>query len=174
MGYEKYALIQRLLHWLIALMVIGALGGGLMIDWLENGPFKNQVYFLHKSFGVTILALMLCRLLARMMFGAPPLPDTVLPWQRTASHAVHGLFYLLLIAMPLIGWAATSAYPAPVPVFGLFEMPGLVAKDRELSETLFAIHGIMGKAILALAIVHIGAAIMHGMKRDGVFSRMWF
>ncbi len=172
---QHYTFIQKALHWLIALTVLGALGVGAALDWLGNGALKNQLYALHKATGILILGLMLLRLAARFIFGAPPLPAHVPGWQRKASSATHFLLYALLLAMPVVGWAATSAFPAPLPFFGLFDVPPLIGKDRELSKQLFEIHEIMGKAIFALLILHIGAALQHALiKKDGVLRRMWF
>ena len=173
MTTDRYTLIQRILHWTIALAVIGALLGGQLINWLDNGPLKTQVYFLHKSTGILILGLMLSRVVTRLTFGAPALPVETPNWQRKASGATHFLFYALLVIMPLIGWAATSAYPAPLPFFGLFEVPALIGKNRELSEQLYEIHEIMGKVIFALIVLHISAALHHAwVRKDGVLRRM--
>lgn len=169
----RYTLVQKTLHWSIALAVIGALAGGELIHWLDNGSFKDQVYFLHKSTGILILALMVARVVARLFHGAPALPAEIPGWQRRVSGLTHFLLYALLVTMPLVGWAATSAYPAPLPFYGLFDIPALVGADRALSEQLFAIHRYMGRAILALVVMHIGAALFHGLvKKDGVFQRM--
>ena len=175
MSAERYTVLQKLLHWTVALAVIGALAGGTAIDWLSNGPLKNQVYALHKATGILILGLMLLRLVLRVVHGAPALPLAVPAWQRTAAAASHFLLYALLLLMPFVGWAATSAFPAPIPFFGLFDVPPLIGKDRALSEQLFEIHHFMGNAIIALIVIHVGAALQHALiKKDGVFQRMWF
>ena len=174
MSTDRYHLIQRILHWTIALAVIGSLIGGQLIGWLENGPLKTQVFFLHKSTGILILGLMLMRVVTRLSFGAPALTVEMPDWQRKVSGLTHFLFYALLIIMPLIGWAATSAFPAPLPFFGLFDVPPLIGENKALSEQLFEIHEIMGKVILALVALHIGAALHHTLiKKDGVLRRMF-
>ncbi len=175
MSTARYAFIQKLLHWLIALSVIGALAAGKLIDFVGNGDFKNMLYANHKATGFLILGLMILRLVVRMIYGAPGHGPAIARWQQTAASATHTLFYILLILMPVIGWAATSAFPAPLPFFGLFEVPPLIGKDRELSKQLFEIHEIMGNVIIALALTHIGAALYHGfILKDGVLRRMWF
>lgn len=175
MTADRYTLVQKVLHWIIALAVIGALGVGASLDWLASGALKNQLYALHKATGMLILGLMILRVGARLVFGAPPLPADVPGWQRTAAAASHFLLYALILAMPVVGWAATSAFPAPLPFFGLFEVPPLIGADRDLSKQLFVIHEWMGKAIFALVLIHIGAALQHALvKKDGVLRRMWF
>lgn len=169
----RYTLVQKVLHWSIALAVLGALAGGELIHWLENGAFKDQVYFLHKSTGFLILALMVVRVVVRLVHGAPALPLEVPAWQRAVSGFTHFLLYTLLVVMPFVGWAATSAFPAPLPFYGLFDVPALVGADRALSEQLFTIHFYLGRVILVLVAMHIGAALFHGLvKKDGVFQRM--
>ncbi len=171
----RYTFIQKLLHWLIALAVIGALGAGALLEYLDNGAFKNQLYALHKANGIAILGLMLLRIAARVVFGAPALPIEVPSWQRTAAGASHFMLYALILLMPIVGWAATSAYPAPIPFFGLIDIPPLIGADRDLSKQLFAVHGVMAKVIFAIVVIHIGAALHHGLSRkDGVLRRMWF
>lgn len=175
MTVARYAFVQKMLHWLIALCVLGALGAGKLIDFVGNGEFKNMLYANHKATGFLILGLMAARLLVRMIYGAPAHGPNVVRWQRNAAATVHILFYILLILMPVVGWAATSAFPAPLPFFGLFEVPPLIGKNRELSKQLFEIHEIMGNAIIALLIAHIGAALYHAIiLKDGLLRRMWF
>lgn len=177
----RYSLIQRLLHWTIALLVIGALAAGSLLDQLPNGDLKNQLYATHKAVGVTILGLMLLRVLVRLFAGAPALPRAV-PWsQRMIAGLSHAAFYALLIAMPIIGWAATASFPAPVPFFGLVELnealniKAIFPADREFSKELFWLHEIIGKVLIAMVALHVLAALHHGIvKKDGVMRRMWF
>jgi cytochrome b561 len=73
----------------------------------------------------------------------------------------------------VVGWIATSAYPAPIPVFGLFELPPLAPANRALSERLFALHGALGIAIAVLALLHVAAACHHHfVRKDRVLLRM--
>lgn len=178
---DRYSLIQKLLHWGIALLVIGALAAGSLLDELPNGDFKNQLYATHKAVGVTILGLMLLRLLTRFFMRRPGLPVETPALQRMIAGVSHAAFYALLIAMPIIGWAATASFPAPVPYFGLIELnealniKAFFPPDREFSKDLFEIHEIIGKVLIGLIVLHIAAALYHGMvKKDGVLRRMWF
>ena len=119
------------------------------------------------AFGVLVL-----RLILRIVLGAPPPPPDLAPAARRASAAVHGLLCVLLLAMPVLGWAATAAGGFPVEFFNA-KLPGLIAKDKDLSETLFGLHGMDGWTILALVSMHIAAALGHWLiKRDGIMRRM--
>ncbi|RIA55018.1 cytochrome b [Dichotomicrobium thermohalophilum] len=171
---RDYSLVAKVLHWLVAACVIFIIPAGIVMVNVElPDATRNTLYNLHKSFGVLILGLMAVRVGYRLTFGAPAASGALTPTQYLVSRIVHFTLYVLLIAMPILGWAGTSAFPAPVPVFGLFEMPALVGEDRELSKQLLAIHGYLGFFLTAVAILHIAAGLYHGViRRDGVLSRM--
>ena len=102
-----------------------------------------------------------------------PLPADIPALQQFAAHATHWTLYALLIVQPVVGLIATSAYPAPLPMFGLFELPHVWPENRPLSERLFALHRWLGIAIAAVAAIHIGAALQHHfVRRDRVLMRM--
>ena len=176
----RYSLTQRLLHWLIALLAIPALGVGLTLGWLGfegasesfGSAVTNILYAGHKTAGVLILLLMTLRLIVRLVRGTPAPVPTLTPFERIASRAVHDLLYLVLLSLPIVGWLATAAGGYPVQFFA-WTLPGLIAKDPALSETLFQVHGALGWALLGLLSLHIAGALMHWLiKRDGVMRRM--
>lgn len=164
---------SKLLHWLIALCVLVTIPVAIVMTRLDPGPTMNTLYNFHKSLGVLILILMLLRLANRLVVGAPAPDPSLERWERAASSAVHGLLYVLLLAMPIVGWIANSAYGAPTPFFGLFALPALVGKNEALAMQLFTLHRLTGFAVAALALGHIGAALQHHfIKGDGVLRRM--
>ena len=177
---DRYTLVQRLLHWLIAILLAVVLGVGMTLGFLGFDETKaafgdevtNALYTYHKTFGVIILSLMLLRLGVRLVAGAPPYRPALTGFERMASRAVHSLLYLALLVMPVLGWLGTAAGGYPVQFFG-WTLPGLIGKDKALGETLFYFHGLVGWVILGLLILHIGGAMRHWLvKRDGVMSRM--
>jgi len=171
---RDYSLAAKFLHWAVAACVIFLIPSGiLMVNVDLSRALTNNLYDLHKSFGVVVLALMAMRVGYRLTLGAPAASGVLTPAQFVVSRIVHFTLYVLLVAMPLLGWAGTSAFPAPVPVFGLFEMPALVGEDRELSKLLLWIHGYMGFFLAGVATLHIAAGLYHGIvRRDGVLTRM--
>ena len=168
-----YTLPAKVFHWLTALAVLLAVPMGIAMTRIDGGPLQNQLFDLHRSFGATILALTGVRLLWRLFHPAPP-PVAGLPsWQGVAARAIHYALYLLLFAVPLIGWIGTSAYGAPIVVFGLFELPALVPKDRALADLLLPIHGRLAIALTALFLLHGAAALHHHfVRKDATLSRM--
>ena len=123
MTVPAYTVTARVLHWIIAALVLIMIPLGIVIANEWGGPWQTPLYNLHKSLGALILPLVVVRLIWRLTHPPAPLPADVPPIQQFAAHATHWTLYALLIAQPLIGWIATSAYPAPLPVFGLFELP---------------------------------------------------
>jgi cytochrome b561 len=168
-----YSLTARALHWITAVLVLIMLPLGLVIANEWGGPLQNPLYDLHRSIGTVIMPLVILRLGYRLTHPPLPLPDDIPPIQQFAAHATHWSLYALLIAQPFFGWAATSAYGAPIMVFGLFQLPPILAKDSALSDRLFVVHALIGAAIACLAAVHIGAALYHHfVRKDRVLLRM--
>lgn len=177
----RHAAPRRALHWAVAALVIAMIPAGLIftdfarkpaIEGLFGAGAFNVFYDLHKSVGFLVLALMLLRLAAARLWPAPayaaPLPAAA----AKAARLSHRAFYALLLATPLLGWAGVSAFPAPLPVFGLFDMPAIAPSNRAVSRVLLDLHGYLALALAALVVVHAAAALWHRSRGDGVFDRM--
>ena len=168
-----YSVTARVLHWIVAALVLFMVPVGIIIANEWGGPVQEPLYDLHKSVGVLLLPLVLARLIYRLTHPPLPLPADIPALQQFAAHATHWTLYGLLIVQPVAGLIATSAYPAPLPMFGLFELPPVWPENRPLSERLFALHRWMGIAIAVVAAMHIGAALHHHfVRRDRVLMRM--
>lgn len=170
---QAYSGTSKVLHWLTAGLVFGVLPAGFLIEDLPQGAIQNLGYDLHRSFGFVILCLAALRVIARLVFGAPAAYAGLTPFERKASAFAHHALYVLLFTTPLLGWAATSAYPVRFSIFWLFELPPLAPANEALSKALFAAHEFSALAMVALLVAHIGGALVHRFwKRDGVFDRM--
>ena len=168
-----YPASSKWLHWLVAICVLTTVPIGLLLPYLAPGPTQDSLYNFHKSLGIVILVLMVLRLLNRFAVGAPAPEPGLARWQRAVSSAVHGTLYLLLLVQPIVGFWANSAFGAATPVFGLFEIPPIVATDQDFAARLFALHRWIGILIALLVAMHIGAALQHFLIfRDGVLQRM--
>jgi len=127
----------------------------------------------HKSLGVVILVLALIRLAVRLRCGAPSLPAALPEPMKLAAHLSHYAFYLLMIGMPLIGWAMLSAAGYPVVVFGGVHLPAVVPQSARLHSLLWSIHFYLAFMFFAVILLHIAAALFHALvRRDGVFEAM--
>lgn len=168
-----YTGIARLFHWSTAVLVLLMIPIGIVMANFNAGPAQDTLYHLHRSIGVVLLPLVLARLLYRMSHPPPALPATVSASQRRAAGITHCALYGLLLLQAMVGWIATSAYRAPILVFWMFELPPIWHVDRPLSESLFAVHRVMGLALLGLLVLHVGAALFHHfVLKDAVLRRM--
>jgi cytochrome b561 len=170
---QSYTLTARVLHWTTATLVLINLPLGLVIAQSWGGPLQDPLYNLHRSIGALIIPIILLRFAYRLTHPAPPLPDDIPPLQQLAAHATHWLLYALLIVQPFLGWIGTSAYPAPIVVFGLFQLPPLWWEDRAFSGQVLFVHGLVALAIALLLAAHIGAALHHHfVRKDAILTRM--
>ena len=161
------------LHWLMAWIIIAVYFLGLSIEALPVGPDRIQVIGWHKWLGVTIAFLWGFRVLWRAGHRPPPLPSTSPAWQNNVSHLVHITLYILMIAIPVSGWLMSSAKGYTTNFFGLFDLPNLLTKDKELGHTLKEIHEVLANSLIALVGLHIGAALKHQIiDKDNLLDRM--
>jgi len=168
----RYSGTAIALHWLLALMIVGSLSVGLYMADLPLSPLKLKLYNWHKWAGVMILTLSAARLLWRLIH--PPPADAPMPrWQRRAAHVAHGALYSLFFAVPLAGWAYSSAAGFPIVLFGVLPLPDWVPVDRALSEVIKPLHQWLAYTLAALVLVHMAAALKHHFfDRDGLLLRM--
>lgn len=169
----RYANPAIVIHWLTAAAVLSAIPLGIAMINAPPGPLQNSLYDLHRSFGALVLALACVRLVVRLVHGWPPPHASLTRWEVLASHSAHNAMYVLIFVTPLIGWAGTSAFGAPITVFGLFVLPPILPVDKPLATTLLWLHKISAFTLTGIVAVHVAAALRHGfIKRDGVLSRM--
>lgn len=171
----RYSNTAVLFHWTVATLVIVNLFLGLVHE-LVSRPLAGAMLDLHKPIGLLVLLLSLARLIWRLGHRAPPLPPEVPGWQRGLAHAVHWSLYLLMIALPATGWwfVSASATRFPITAFGLFPLPFLAVPSGSLSGgPVHQAHVVLGWIMLALVILHVGAALWHQFgKRDRLIGRM--
>lgn len=170
---SRWGGVSQALHWLVvALILLQGVLGLLMVD-MPNSPDKIRAYALHKSIGLTILALAALRLPWRLYAGTP-LPVAGTPrWQLAAAKVSHALLYALLFAIPLSGWLFNSAAGFPLQWFGLFNLPSIAATDPGLREVAGAAHEWLFWLLVAVALIHAAAAFYHHLSvRDATLARM--
>ncbi len=175
---KRYTSVAAILHWTIAALILGQIAGGLFMHQLPNSsPIKFDLYQLHKSFGLSVLALALVRLAWRLTHKPPPLPASTPQWQKLVARTTHWLFYALMILTPLAGWSIVSVSPKEVPThwFGLIPIPHLPffggETSRDLEHLMEERHEFLAFAILFLLALHVAAALKHQFfDKDGVMS----
>ncbi|MBC52928.1 MAG: cytochrome B [Gammaproteobacteria bacterium] len=174
---RKYPVGWRVVHWLVAVMVLTLIPVGLWMTARGEanvwGALTNALYSSHKAIGFTVLLLMLMRIAMKIRLGTPSYPDTMPRRLAQAATGLHHLLYLLLVLAPLSGWAGVTAYPALVTLGG-YDLPAMpfVPQNRELAEQLFGVHGALAITLAVLIVGHIGAAVRHMLRKDGIVRRM--
>jgi cytochrome b561 len=170
-GVERFSILSRLLHWLMAILVLAMLFIGVgMVASLAN---YHRLVAIHEPLGIAILALVAIRLVNRLLSPPPPLPADMPRWQRLAALASHALLYALMFALPLVGWAMLSAADYPIVLVGSLHLPAILPHDAALYAMLRKTHGILAYLLFATFLVHLAAALLHALiHRDGVFGSM--
>ena len=181
MPSTRYDAVAIGLHWLIALGILALIAIGLTMTHMDLGPMaKFRLYQLHKSIGITMLFAMVLRVLWRLIRRPPPLPDAMPPLERTAAEGAHAALYAFLFFLPLTGWALVSASPFNIPtvLYGVIPWPHLpvlsTLEDKApVEHVLKLVHGYAAWLLIALVLVHAGAALRHHfILRDGILRRM--
>jgi len=173
----RYTAVAMALHWLLALLILALFVLGVYMTDLPFSPTRLKLYNWHKWAGVSLLLLTILRLGWRLTHRPPTLPAAIrqaMPaWQTRAYHATHHLMYLLFFAVPLLGWAYSSAAGFPIVWFGQISLPDLLPADKALAESIKPLHKLAALALMALAGLHIAAALKHHwLDRDGLLQRM--
>lgn len=168
---NRYSIVSLSLHWLIAALVLTQV---VLITAHEASEGTRTFINLHKSVGLSILLLTLARIGWRIANPAIALPSRLPVWQRLLARVTHVLFYVVLIVIPLTGWAASSAMGRDIAWFGLFNWPLLpVGGGRETAGMLMDVHGLVVKGLYVLIALHVlGALKHHFIDRDNVLHRM--
>lgn len=170
---ERWAWPVQLLHWLGVLLILALAVIGLVMVDLERGTnLRGTLYALHKSLGITVLALAVLRGLLRLATRAPaPLAGPA--WQLRLARTSHGLLYALMFAVPLSGWLLNSVAGQPLPWFGLVDLPALAAKNADLRKPADTAHVVLFWMLAGLVCVHALAALYHhGLRGDATLRRM--
>jgi cytochrome b561 len=169
---RHFTLLQRLLHWVMAVCILAMffIGVGMVSTVM---PKYVPLLATHKSLGIAILLLALIRLATRLRYGAPSLPIDLPEPMKLAAYLSHYALYALMIGMPLIGWAMLSAGSYPVVLYGGIRLPPIAPPSDSLHTLLWNAHFYLAFAFFAVVLLHIAAALFHGLvRRDGVLDSM--
>ncbi len=171
-GSQLFTPFQRLLHWIMAVLILAMLFIGVgMVSTVM--PKYLTLVSIHKPLGIAILVLALIRLVVRLRSGAPPLPPDLPEPMKLAAHLSHYALYILMIGMPLIGWAMLSAAAYPVVLYGGVHLPAILPQSDRLHAVLWDAHFYLAFVFFAVILMHVAAALFHALiRRDGVFEAM--
>lgn len=175
METSRYGNAARLLHWLMAVLILLTIPVGLLMT--QSGidrDLQNALFIYHKNVGVCLLVMVTLRLAVRWRHPPPPVPTSLPRWQASVASTTHRVLYLLLIIVPVAGFVRVQAGGYPVEMLDALGMPFLVPRSDELADQAKSVHYWAGLLIIGFIAMHISAALLHGVvKRDGVMARMW-
>jgi cytochrome b561 len=168
----QFHILARCLHWLMAIMIVAMLFIGIgMVSTAE--PTYRFLLAIHKPLGIAIGCLVLIRLIVRFTHATPPLPADLPRWQKLVATGSHVLLYLLMLAMPLIGWAMLSAGGYPIVLWGALHLPPIAPVHPSLFAFLRQAHTYLALLLLLTFLLHLGAALFHTwIRRDEVLPSM--
>ena len=179
---SRYSSVAIAFHWLIAALILTNIGLAWYVETLKGSEAAAPL-MLHKSIGITVLILSVLRLGWRLAVPAPKLPDYLKGWERLAAQTVHVIFYVLMIGLPLSGWAWVSASPLikvhPTVLYGVIHWPaipypGLDSDQLHAARQGFELtHKTLAKIAYVTIALHVGAALKHQfIDRDDIVARM--
>ena len=174
---EKYHIFSRVIHWLMAIIIIGQLSGGIYMSQflLKTSEYRSDFYNLHKSFGALVLLLILVRIINKIINKSPSLPDTITKSEKILANIAHYSLYLLMILVPLSGYLMSNSYGYSVKFFSI-TLPNLVEKNYEIGALFSSTHKYLGYLTVIIVVLHIAGALKHRYfdknKQNDVLKRM--
>ena len=170
---RSWGAAARTFHWLVAAIILVQFVLGKVAEGMSISPAKIDTFVWHKSLGVTVLLIVLLRLAWRLFDSPPDAPAGIPPRETKLAAIGHWLLYVLMFAVPLSGWWVSDASRVPFEAYFVVPMPDLIATDRAAQETASTVHEILTNALLAVAAVHVAAALWHHFyHRNAVLRRM--
>lgn len=167
----QFTVLMRILHWLMAVMVLTMLGIGVaMVASLGD---YHRLVSVHRPLGIAILIVVVIRFVNRQFSTLPPFPASMSSQERFVAHASEVLLYTLLFVLPLIGWGMLSAARFPIMLYGPLHLPPILPHSVMLYAFLRRTHTVLAYLLFLAFIAHFGAILFHTLVvRDGLFSRM--
>jgi cytochrome b561 len=171
MKRAQFTVLSRVLHWVMAAMVLTMLfiGVGMVASLADY----HRLVSIHRPLGISILILVVVRYVNRRLHQPPDFLDTMSPLERRAASASELLLYALLFLLPLVGWAMLSAARYPIVMFGAFHLPPILPQNAGLYALLRRAHTLLAYLLFATFIAHFSAILFHTLVlRDGILDRM--
>ncbi|QCE33239.1 cytochrome b [Acetobacteraceae bacterium] len=169
---QKFSLSLRILHWLMAVLVLAMLIIGILMASHCAGYYATLLAW-HRPIGILLLILVFVRLTIRILSKIPALPEDLSSSQKFAAKASHVGLYGLLFLMPLLGWGMLSAGNYPIRLFPGLELPAFLQGNQPLWHLLREYHSWAAFALFVLIILHITAALHHKfIRRDKILDQM--
>lgn len=172
-GRDSYSAFDKLLHWLMAIMIVALWVVGTIMTDMPKGPDKFALYGNHKAVGFLVLVLAVIRVVWRHRAPAPPLPESMPAPQRVTARIAHILLYVLMLAMPISGMVMSGAGGHPIDLFGLATLMPPVPESEALAGLAHQAHGALAWLLAVVVALHFLAALRHHfIAKNDVLRRM--
>lgn len=170
---ERYGGLNIALHWLMLLLIAAVYACIELREFYPKGSdIREGMKAWHFMLGLTVLALVIIRVIARVAARTPRITSGPMTWQNVLARAMHLALYLFMIGMPIAGWLALSASGKPIPFFGL-SLPPLMGENRNVADQIKELHEAVGNIGYYLIGIHAFAALVHHyFMKDDTLRRM--
>jgi cytochrome b561 len=170
----RYSPTNQALHWATAACVFAILPlAWVMTNTKANTPFHDALYNWHKTLGLAVLLITLFRIVWRLVDRPPPYPPAVAAWDKWLAQVAYGLFFLVLLGMPITGYLMSGYGHHPPVLFNLVPTPSVLPSDKPLAQLFGALHALGQWLVYALIGLHLSAVAFHLLyRKDGVLGRM--
>lgn len=167
----QFAFFSRILHWLMAAMVLTMLGIGVtMVASLAD---YDRLVSIHRPLGIAILILVIVRFVNRRLNPPPPFPATMPPLERRVATWSELVMYGLMFVLPLVGWGMLSAAHYPIVLYGSLHLPFILPHSPMLYAVLRRTHTVLAYLFFFTFMAHFSAILFHTViLRDGILLRM--
>jgi len=173
--HESFGLVSKILHWLMAVILIALFGVGLYMTELDYyDALYHTLPWWHKSFGLLVVGLLIFRFAWKLSHPAPQPLKTHKKWEVSLAHLIQKLFYGLIVLIGISGYFISTAKGKGVEFFNLLEIPAITqAIEEDRADLIGEVHELLAITLIALAILHAAAALKHHfIDKDETLKRM--
>ena len=171
---SRYGLATKLLHWSVAVLILGLVWlGWYMVDLTYYDAWYNDSLAWHKALGIVAFVLAVVKIAWAVHSRPPAYAGSLKRWERAAATAVHHLFYMMMVLIPLTGYLVSTSEGEGIDLWGWFTVPAVAVVGEGLRDLAIEAHYWCAYGTLAIAAVHAAAAVKHQLlDRDGTLRRM--
>lgn len=172
---KSWGSLARAFHWLTAIIIFSLFAYGLYMTEFPTREERGFHFTIHASFGISLLALMVLRVIWRLMNSSPLPPPGASNFEITAARLGHAGLYLLTFATATAGWLLAGSGRAELNyyLFGIVPMPNMLGTGSPYHGFLEEAHELLAYALIAVVVAHVVVAVWHKRSRnDGVMERM--
>lgn len=169
-----YGLITKLLHWGIALLMIGLICLGwymVKLDYYDVWYYDSLAS--HKALGLLVLEIAILKIFWKSFSGNPPLPATVTGWERMVATGTHHFLLAMMFVLPLTGYTISTSEGQAISFFDWYELQALFPVNERLRDLAIDLHFYLAYITAVIVLMHAAAAVKHQIiNKDGILRRM--